>query len=187
MPQESIDSFIEIAKDCAKAEKELGVQRWVFISIERTDGRCNYERLFSYDLPREVYERRRWVIEWRKSRFVCQYPKGNVRCCFSYYDKRIGTDRCMNEDLRRLISAKAQVTKVQRKIDEYVVYHKANDMFFNEDTDEDLLKVREKLKVKINGVRAAEERLKLKIKEYEKDNQKSPSPADGGRTEKDAR
>lgn len=187
MPQESIDSFIEIAKDYARAEKELEVQKWVFISIERTDGRCNYERLFSYDLPREVYERRRWVIKWRESRFVCQYPKGNVRCCFSYYDKRIGTDRCMNEDLRRLISAKAQVTKVQRKIDEYVAYHKANDMFFNEDTDKDLLKAREKLKLKIDGVRAAEERLKLKIKEYEKDNQKSPSPADGGRAEKDAR
>ena len=91
----------------------------------------------------------------------------------------------MNEDLNRLISAKAQVTKVQRKIDEYVAYHKDNDMFFNEDTDTDLLKAREKLKLKIDGVRAAEERLKLKIKEYEKANQKSPSPADGGRTEED--
>lgn len=187
MPQESIDSFIEIAKDYARAEKELEVQKWVFISIERTDGRCNYERLFSYDLPREVYERRRWVIKWRESRFVCQYPKGNVRCYFSYYDKRLGNNKRMNEDLSRLIHAKAQVTKVQRKIDEYVAYHKANDLFFNEDTDKDLLKAREKLKLKIDGVRAAEERLKLKIKEYEKDNQKSPSPADGGRAEKDAR
>lgn len=187
MPQESIDSFIELAKDYAKAEKELEVQHWVFISIERTDGRSGYERLFTYDLPRKVYERRRWVVEWRKSRLVCRFPKGNVSCFFCYYDKRIGTDHRMNEDLRRLISAKAQVTKVQRKIDEYVAYHKANDMFFNEDTDTDLLKAREKLKVKINGVRAAEERLKLKIKEYEKANQKSPSPADGGRTEENAR
>ena len=165
MAQEPIDDFIEMAKAYAKAEKDLGVQKWVFISIERTDGRCNYERLFCYDLPREVYERRRWVIEWRKSRFVCQYPKGNVRCCMSYYDKRLGLDLLLNKDLHQLISAKAQVTKVQRKIDEYVAYHKANDMFFNEDTDTDLLKAREKLKLKIYGVRAAEERLKLKIKQ----------------------
>lgn len=169
MAQEPIDDFIEMAKAYAKAEKALGVQKWVFISIERTDGRCNYERLFCYDLPREVYERRRWVIEWRKSRFVCQYPKGNIRCYMSYYDKRLGMGPRLNEDLHRLISAKAQVTKAQRKIDEYVAYHKANDMFFNEDTDTDLLKAREKLKVKINGVRAAEERLKLKIKQIQVD------------------
>lgn len=35
---------------------------------EEKDGRCNYELLFSYDLPRDVYERRRWVIEWRSLR-----------------------------------------------------------------------------------------------------------------------
>lgn len=169
MAQEPIDDCIEIAKAYAKAEKDLGVQKWVFISIERTDGRCNYERLFYYDLPREVYERRRWVIEWRKSRFVCQYPKENVRCYTSYYDKRLGMGARLNEDLHRLISAKAQVTKAQRRIDEYVAYHKANDMFFNEDTDTDLLKAREKLKMKINGVRAAEERLKLKIKQIQED------------------
>ena len=63
MAQERIDDFMQLAKDYAKAEKELEVQHWVFISIERTDGRCNYEHLFCYDLPREVYERRRWVIE----------------------------------------------------------------------------------------------------------------------------
>ena len=169
MAQEPIDDFIEIARAYAKAEKDLGVQKWVFISIERTDGRCNYERLFCYDLPREVYERRRWVIEWRKSRFVCKYPKGNIRCYTSYYDKRLGMGARLNEDLHRLISAKAQVTKAQRRIDEYVAYHKANDMFFNEDTDTDLLKAREKLKMKINGVRAAEERLKLKIKQIQED------------------
>ena len=33
MAQERIDDFIQIAKDYAKAEKDLGVQRWVFISI----------------------------------------------------------------------------------------------------------------------------------------------------------
>lgn len=163
--QEKADDFFQMAKDYAKAEKELGVQHWVFISIEKTDGSGNNERLFSYDLPREVYERRRWVIEWRRSRFVCQYPKGNVRCFFSYYDKRLGTDNRLNKDLRRLISAKAQVTKVQRKIDEYVVYNRAHNLFFDENTDADLQKAREKLTMKIADVQAAEERLKLKIKQ----------------------
>ena len=165
MAQERIDDFMQMAKDYAKAEKELEVQHWVFISIELTDGRCNYERLFCYDLPREVYERRRWVIEWRKSRFVCQYPKGNVRCYMSYYDKRLGTDSRLNEDLNRLISAKAQVTKVQRSIEKYVAYNRANNLFFDENTDTDLQKARDKLAMKIANVQAAEERMRLNIKQ----------------------
>ena len=167
MPQERIDDFIQLAKDYAKAEKKLGVQRWVFISIERTDGHGSPERLFAYDLPREVYERRRWVIEWRRARLVCRYPKDNVRCYYSYYDKRLGTDHRLNNDLRRLTSAKVQVTKAQRRIDEYVAYNRANNLFFDEDTDADLQKARAKLKTKIAAVQAAEERMKLKIKQIQ--------------------
>ena len=79
MAQESIDYFIQMAKDYAKAEKELEVQHWVFVNFERKDESNNYVRLFSYDLPREVYEHRKWVVEWRKAKLVCQYPKGCVR------------------------------------------------------------------------------------------------------------
>lgn len=165
MAQERIDDFIQLAKDYAKAEKELEVQHWVFISIERTDGNCNYERLFSYNLPREVYERRRWVIEWRRAKLVCQYPKGNIRCYVSFYDKRLGMDTRLNEDLRRLISAKAQVAKVQRKIEEYVIYNRGHYLFFDENADTELQKAREKLAMKIAAVQAAEERLARKIEQ----------------------
>ena len=165
MPQERIDDFMQMAKEYAKAEKELEVQHWVFITIERTDGRCNYERLFSYDLPREVYERRRWVIEWRRAKFVCQYPKGSIRCYTHYYDKRLGMDNRLNDDLSKLAMAKAQVTKVQNKIDEYVAYNRAHNLFFDESTDEDLRKAREKLAAKMAAVQAAEERMKQKIQE----------------------
>lgn len=167
--QENMSDWFQMAKYYAKAEKELKVQHWVFISIERTDGNCNCVRLFSYDLPREVYERRRWVIEWRRSKFVCQYPKGNVRCFFSYYDKRLGKDIRLNEDLRRLISAKAQVTKIQRKINEYVAYNRAHNLFFDESTDMDLRKAREKLRMKIAAVQVAEERMKIKIKQMKEE------------------
>ena len=165
MAQEQIDDFIQLAKDYARAEKELGVQYWVFLSIERTDGNGNPERLFNYDLPREVYERRRWVIEWRRSKFVCQYPKDNVRCYTSYYDRRLGVDTRLNEDLRRLVAAKAQVTRIQRKIDEYVTYNRAHNLFFDEHTDEVLLRAYEKLRAKIAAVQAAEERMKIKIEQ----------------------
>lgn len=171
MTQESIDYFIQMAKDYAKAEKELEVQHWVFVNFERKDESNNYDyvHLFSYDLPREIYERRRWVIEWRKARLVCQYPQGNVRYTLHFYDRRLGLDMRLNEDLNRLIAAKAQVTKVQRKIDEYVAYNKAHNLFFDESTDADLLKAREKLTAKIASVQAAEERLKIKIEQIKEE------------------
>lgn len=169
MAQERVDDFFQMAKYYAKDEKDLGVQRWVFIGFERKDG-YNYIRLFSYDLPREVFERRRWVIEWRKARLVCQYPKDNVRYTLHFYDKRLGLDVRLNEDLNKLIAAKAQVTKVQRKIDEYVAYNKVHNLFFDENTDADLLKAREKLATKIANVQEAEERLKIKIEKLQKGN-----------------
>lgn len=45
--------------------------------------------------------------------------------------------------------------------------------FFDENTDVELLKVRKKLAQKVANVQAAEERLKLKIKEYETERKRS--------------
>ena len=41
MAQERIDDFIQLAKDYAKAEKELEVQHWVFISIDAITNACS--------------------------------------------------------------------------------------------------------------------------------------------------
>ena len=165
MRQKNADDFIQMAKDFAKAERELGVQKWVSISIERMDNDRNREQIFNYDLPREVYERWEWVVNWRRAKLVCKYPKDHVKCYFSFYDKRLGNNPKFTSDLKTLTSAKAQVTRVQRKIDEYIAYNKANNLFFDENTDEDLLKARKKLVLKMANVKAAEERLKQKIKQ----------------------
>lgn len=165
MRQKNADDFIQMAKDFAKAERELGVQKWVSISIERMDNDRNREQIFNYDLPREVYERWEWVVNWRRVKLVCKYPKDHVHCYFSFYDKRLGNNPKFTSDLKTLTSAKAQVTRVQRKIDEYIAYNKANNLFFDESTDEDLLKARKKLVLKMANVKAAEERLKQKIKQ----------------------
>lgn len=118
-------------------------------------------------LVRELYEERKWVVEWRKAKLVCQYPKGCVRYTLHFYDKRLGNNIQLNKDLNRLISAKAQVTKAQRNIDKYVAYNKAHNLFFDESTDTDLLKAREKLEAKIINVKEAEERMRLKIKQIQ--------------------
>ena len=166
MAQENMDDFMQLAKDYAAAEKKLGVQHWVYISIERKDKDGNCSVLFHYDLPREVYERREWVIEWRKAKFVCLYPKDQLNCYYSFYDKRLGNNPKLTDDLRKLVSAKVQVTKIERKIKNYIASNSGN-MFFCENTDSDLSEAREKLAIRKADVQAAEERLYMKIKELQ--------------------
>ena len=62
-----MSDFYQYAKDLAKAEKELKIEHWVQISICYGYGHQSVT-LYTYDLPREVYERRMWVIRWRVAR-----------------------------------------------------------------------------------------------------------------------
>ena len=166
--QENCDDLSELARDYARAESDLGVQHWVFIEFTRDMEDGTSERIFSYNLPREVYERRRWVVRWREAALVCRFPRSSVKVYHSYYDRRLGNDVSLTTDLRKLVSAKAQVTKARRKMDEYVSWNRANNLFFDEDTDEELARFREKLARKVSGVQDAENRMRQKIEELEK-------------------
>ncbi|MDE7421747.1 MAG: hypothetical protein K2N35_16275 [Muribaculaceae bacterium] len=163
MAQENIDDWFSIAKHYAQAEKELGIQHWVHISIKYTDNVGNIHLLYAYDLPREVYERRSWVPEWRQARYKCQFPRENISCYYFYYDKRLGNDSILTSDLRKLTAAKAQVTRIQNMIDEYVNHERESNMFFDEASDQDLKEARRKLDIKKSNVEAAEMRMKEKI------------------------
>lgn len=170
--QENCSDLYELARDYARAEAELGVKHWVFIEFTRDVGDGTSERIFSYNLPREVYERRRWVVRWREAALVCRFPRSSVKVYYSYYDRRLGNDISLTTDLRKLVSAKAQVTKAQRKMNEYVSWNRANNLFFDEDTDEELARFRAKLARKVYEVKAAEGRMKRKIDELEKQRRK---------------
>lgn len=76
MAQERMDDWMEYARELARAERELRVERWVFISIECKDEAGNPIRLHSYDLPRELHKRYRWVVRWREAGCNACTPKG---------------------------------------------------------------------------------------------------------------
>ncbi len=166
MAQEKIDSWWKYARELAKAERELKIEKWVYISIEyRTEER---ERvvLFLYDLPREIYERYRWVVRWRHARLLCQHPRENVQTYFSYYDKRTGLSTDFGSALSKLSAAKAQITIARRKEQEYIEYQRQNNLFFNEAEDEMLAKYRRKLQVKIEKYAALETEIRLLINSH---------------------
>lgn len=161
-----MEEWMQYAKDMAKAEKELKIEQWVVISFYRTTERGDKVPLFRYDLPRQVADRYSWVIQWRRAKLVCQYPKGNVTHYYSLYDKRSGEDYSFGSCLSSLAAAKAQVTKIERRIKEYIDRQKQNNLFFNEQTDEILQKAINKLKIKKKNVQEAEARLHRKVENH---------------------
>ena len=132
MAQEKMDSWWEYARELAKAERELKIEKWVYISIEYKEENGERVVLYHYDLPRELHERYRWVIRWREAKLLCQYPKKNIHTYYSYYDKRTGLNTDFNSLLSKLTSAKAQITIAERKEQEYLQYQRQNNLFFNE-------------------------------------------------------
>ena len=91
------------------------------------------------------------------AKLQCQYPKQIVSTSLYFYDMRSGESLEVSSCLSKLISAKAQITKAERRMNEYIGYNRQNNMFFDESTDEELVKFREKL-----------ERKKLECAECEK-------------------
>lgn len=164
MAQERIDDWWEYAKDLARAERELQIERWVYISIEYKDEAGRKCRLHSYDLPRELHERYRWVIRWREARLQCQYPRENINTYYSYYDKRTGLRTEFNSCLMKLAAAKAQITRAERKEAEYLADQRLNNLFFDEQTDDQLLEFHEKLRMKKEKYAALECIIHSKVK-----------------------
>jgi hypothetical protein len=151
---------MQYAKDLAKARWELKIERWVALSIEIVK-QGNSIKLYRYDLPEEVYERRRWVVRWRQSRYQCLYPREYISLYHSYYDKRSGLEMGFNTSLSKLTSAKAWVTRIERAIEKYIEYNRTNNLFFCAETDEQLKKANKKLAQKKDNV----ENLLLQVKE----------------------
>ena len=158
---ENNQDIFEYARDLAKAEKELKIERWVAIDIGYREGH-EFILLHRYDLPREVYERRSWVIRWRCAKLQCQIPRKNIGTWFSYYDKRSGFPLGIGTELSRLAAAKAQVTKAERNIQRYIDRNKSS-LFFDENDDEILSSARKKLKKKKAAVQEAEKRLETLV------------------------
>lgn len=72
--QESMGDWFQMAKDYAKAEKELKIEQWVEVTIYYGYAEKQVS-LYHYNLPREMYLRYQWVIRWRMAKLQCQYPK----------------------------------------------------------------------------------------------------------------
>ena len=145
MAKEKTDDMLQEAKDLARAERELEIEHWVYISFEIRHADRNREVLHTIDIPRKMLVRWEWLINWRKAKYVCKYPRKNIQVSHCYYDKRTGLHTGFDFILGKVAAAKAQITKVERLIGQYIEYKKHNDLFFDIETDEQLQKAYVKL------------------------------------------
>ena len=112
-----------------------------------------------------MLEKYDWVIQWRRAKYICQFPRDFINTEYYYYYKvnNIAVkeyDECM----KSLVALKAKITLQKNKILQYINTHQ-NELFFNPNTDEQLIKIKVKLnKAEVNA-KAAALRLKNKVEE----------------------
>lgn len=164
--QESANEYFEEAREIAKIEKQQGIERWVIIGIYRQEQTACQQRVWKYDLPVRVAEKYKWVIRWRTARLQCMYPKSLVTTCYDYYRRVAGVNIGMQKELAQFVAAKAKITKQKNNISKYVTQQKNTNMFFDEETDEQLQKVKAKLCRAEEQWKEASKRLIAKVKEY---------------------
>ena len=166
---EPLHDYFMMAKEIAKEEKKLGIEHWDSISIEREGDKAGeYVGLYHYDLPRQIAEKYDWVIRWRAARLQCQHPRYCVMVYHSPYKKVMGVNIGMQKDIDTFVAAKAQYTKQKRTLDDYISRQKATNIFFSEDTDEEVVKIKAKLERKKENIEQAEARLIEKVEQYKK-------------------
>jgi len=148
MAQENMEDWMQYAKDLAKAERELKIEHWVYITFEIRHEDGHRELLHKIDIPRYMENKWQWLFEWKRAKLVCKYPRKKIQVYHCNYDKRTGLQTGFNFLLTKVASAKAQITKVERVINNYIDYETQNNLFFDADKDEKLLKANNKLEQK---------------------------------------
>ncbi len=164
-----MEGWEQDARDMAKAERELQIAHWVRVTFGYVDDNRETVTLHVYDLTREMLSRYLWVIRWRRARLQCRHPRRSIESWYGYYDKQTGLKTDFGSCLHKLAAAKAQITKAGRCIERHIADMKAKyPMFYDEATDTELIKYREKLARKIENCRQAEENIRLAVANHHK-------------------
>lgn len=140
--QESVAGWQELAKAYAKAERELEIKHYFHVEFRKKE---TQELVYTYDLPRDMYFDKYWIIRWRLARLICQYPKDDITEYIIPYDKTTGLKVGFNSCLTRLAAIKAQITMLENERADYISSQQMQ-LFFDINTDSHLLRIAEKIK-----------------------------------------
>ncbi len=85
--------------------------------IDRIDGKA-WVNLYHYDLPRAMYERWLWVIEWRAAKCKCQHPIEDITTTTCYYDKKTGDNEEALAMLNQMHNHLVQLLRKTRQLED---------------------------------------------------------------------
>ena len=161
--QESVSDWMELAKAYDKAEREQEVTPYVIVSLRN---KKTGVELYRYDIPREMFWKYSWVIDWRAARLLCQNPREGIAHVLSFYDKKSGLDYGFGSLISKLTSAKANATIAGNKLQAYIA-SQAGNMFFDEGNDEIATKFKAKISHYNSKAKELEQEIKAKVQQYE--------------------
>ncbi|MDO4800705.1 MAG: hypothetical protein Q4A15_00930 [Prevotellaceae bacterium] len=152
---DNLDEINEQLKSLDQAEKDLKIERWYRITIERKDHKDgSIYKLYHYDFPKDMLDRWRWLINWREAKFQCQYPRDYIYQVVSCYDKNSKQDY---KKISPIISCKAWVTRARKAVEKYEK-ERATELFWDKENDEIYQKAIKKLADKEEKLKQAIER-----------------------------
>lgn len=122
--------YQEYAKALSDLRKEIRIEPYVKVSIgfykggKQTAREDNFVLLYEYDIPREMYFAKYWIIRWRTARFQCQYPRENVEHYLCFYEKKSGFDEHKKELLQKITNHFIQIKRQEKALQEHYEYRK---------------------------------------------------------------
>ena len=168
--QESVAGWHELAKAYARAERELEIKPYFRVEFRK---KKTQELVFSYDLPRDMYWEKQWVVRWRLAKLICQYPREDITQYIIPYDKSSGLKVGFGSCLSKLAAIKAHITMLENERKDYIASQQGQ-LFFDESTDAHLLRIAEKMQSQKENYIQLEAQIKGMVECHKKalDNQK---------------
>lgn len=139
---DNLHEMNEQLKSLDQAEKNLQIDYWYIITIERINHKDDtHTKLFQFNFPKKYLDRWRWRVRYKVAQFQCLYPRDKIESYFSCYDRNhnLKGDRAYS-----IASCKAWVTRLRNEIKKYEE-ERAAELFWEKENDEIYQKAIKKL------------------------------------------
>lgn len=123
---------------------DIGYYRRDMLYIDRIDGK-SWVRLYRYDLPRKIYQKWSWVIEWRIAKCKCQHPREIISSSMCFYDKKVSNNNEALSILNQMHNHLVQLMRKTRQLEELKEKQK-HQLFLLEYDNKQIVKIENEIK-----------------------------------------
>ena len=121
----------------------IGYYRRDMSYIDRIEGKA-WVKLYRYDLPRTLYDKWQWVIDWRITKCKCQHPRENITSTTCYYDKKTGDNDEALAILNQMHNHLVQLLRKTRQLEDLKEQQKKQ-LFLLDYDDQQIVKLQNEI------------------------------------------